>query len=151
MTLQTDTSIATNDTVIERPSRLDQSRQSVGSTRVEPMLIEIDEDEEEQENKPNVKPSHSRRAENDLASMNKSNLENSTLNKSVDQSSIRRKTDDVIDFIRENKEFEWVQQIDAKRYDLASETLARLAEDAELLKDKRETLLALSKLAKLAE
>lgn len=50
-----------------------------------------------------------------------------------------------------SKEFEWIQHIDNKRYGLASEVLARLAEESELLKDRRDTLLALSKLARIAE
>lgn len=53
--------------------------------------------------------------------------------------------------ITDNVEFEWVHQIDSRQYGLASETLVKLAQESELLGDRKDTLLALSKLCKLAE
>jgi hypothetical protein len=103
-------------------------------------------------NQEKARPSNFQRhiIDRDQSSANKSNLDSSTLNRSIDQSS-KRKVDDVSEFMGQNKEFEWVQQIDAKQFGLASQTLAKLAEESEIMKDRKDTLLALSKLARLAE
>lgn len=54
-----------------------------------------------------------------------------------------------IDFAT-STEFEWIAHIDAKRYTQASEVLERLANESEVLKDRQETLIALSKLSRMA-
>lgn len=151
---QPDSSRMSNDTR-ELSTRLENSRHQSMSSRVEPMLVELDEeaDDNRENDKPAMPTQPKEKADKDASmssSMRKTNLDNSTLNKSVDQST-RRKADETQEFLRDNKEFEWVQQIDSKCYGQASETLARIAEEAETLKDRKETLLALSKLAKLAE
>lgn len=137
------------DTSVLQQSRIECQQKST-SNRVEPMLVEIDDEEQENDKSraPNNQPRH--RVDRDQSTANKSNLDTSNLSKPAD-TSIRRKGDCVNEFIKENKEFEWVQQIDSKLYGLASETLAKVAEESETLKDRKETLLALSKLAKLAE
>lgn len=121
------------------------------STRIDPMIIEIDvdEDEENAAEKSNAANQSRQRVDRDKSTTNNS-LDQSNINKSVDQSA-RRKVDDVAEILKENKEFEWVQQIDMRQYGLASETLAKLSQESEILSDRKDTLLALSKLAKLAE
>lgn len=109
--------------------------------RSEPMLIEIDaEDDESDAN------DASRSATKDQ-SINRSSNQ-SVLNKSVDQS--KQKAKEIAEVLGENKEFEWVQQIDRRQYEAASETLAKLSENTEMLVDRKDTLAALSKLCKLA-
>lgn len=142
-----------NETRLDQSSRLETSHQQ--STRAEPMLVEINDDDDDNDvNQENQRARTSNmqrhRIDRDQSTTNRSNLDTSTLNRSVDQSS-KRKADDVSEFMRENKEFEWVQQIDAKQFGLASQTLAKLAEESDIMKDRRDTLLALSKLAQLAE
>lgn len=63
----------------------------------------------------------------------------------------KRRPDELVEFLRENKEFEWIQLIESKQYRAASELLSKLAQESDKLADRRETLLALSKLALLAE
>jgi hypothetical protein len=151
-TMYHETSRLTNDTRHELSSRIDNSHQQV--PKAEPMLIEINDDDYEDANRENIKSRTTNlqrhRADANQSTASKSNLDTSTLNRSIDQSS-RRKIDDVSEFMRENKEFEWVQQIDSKQYGLASQTLAKIAEESEIMKDRKDTLLALSKLARLAE
>lgn len=139
-----------NDTRLEQSSRLDSSHQQ--STRVEPMLVEINDDDEPSQENRAVRSSNLQRhrVDKDQSDANKTGLDASMMNKSHDQSN-KRKNDDVGEFMRDNKEFEWVEQIDSKQFGLASQTLAKLAEESEVMKDRKETLLALSKLARLAE
>lgn len=150
-TMYHETSRVTNETRLDQSSRLENSQQQ--STKAEPMLVEINDDDEgdtEHENERRRGPSMSRhRLDKNQSTANKSNLDTSSMNRSLDQPTIR-KADDVSEYMRENKEFEWVQQIDSKQYGLASETLAKLAEETELLKERKDTLMALSKLARLA-
>lgn len=144
------TSMRRNDTSMKQ--------HSMSTRSLEPILIEIDgEDEDNEENKDqSVRYVNSRQKDDKKQSAaNKSKLDQSNLSATntstqADQS-MKCKSDELNDILKENKEFEWVQQIDAKQYGLASQTLAKLAEESEILKDRKETLLALSKIAKLAE
>jgi len=68
----------------------------------------------------------------------------------LNQSSKEDPANDEPDFASSN-EFAWITHIDNKEYKLAAEKLAKLAEESELLQDRRTTLLAISKLALLAE
>lgn len=115
---------------------------------VEPMVVELEE-----ENSPPEEPS----SRHNRSQANQSGVKSTSLNQSTisdtasEQPTSSRIATDLDDVIRNNKDFEWVHQIDNREYGLASETLANLAETSELLKDRKKTLLALSKLAKLAE
>lgn len=149
--IQSDAHTTRQDLSILQQSRI-ESQQKSASNRIEPMLVELDDEvEEQQENKPKPSTIPKQRRDLDQSTTTGTNLDGSNLNRSTDQPSLRRKGDEVGDYLKDNKEFEWIQQIDSKRYDLASETLAKLADESEILKDRRETLLALSKLAKLAQ
>lgn len=145
-TVRFESRLSTSNANISQHSRLDAHQRS---NRVEPMLVELEEDDEEND-VPRTPVQPRSRIDRDQSMIDKANLDNSNLNKSSDQST-KRKGNDVNEFIKKNKEFEWVQHIDAKRYGAASGLLAKLADDCEILKDRRDTLLALSKLAKLAE
>lgn len=98
------------------------------SSRSEPMQVEPEADEDME---------------------NRQTGENSIVNKTTEPP--KRRPDELIEFLRENKEFEWIQLIDSKQYGPASEVLNRIAQESDKLADRRETLLALSKLARLAE
>lgn len=144
--------IRKNDTSLRHQSM----RSEAVSIRADPMLVDIDM-EEESGNLENIEQ-QVRQPRNvinlDQSILSKSTLDQSSaLNKSLsaNQSMSRRKEDEVNEILRDNKEFEWVQMIDSKNYSLASELLAKLAEESETLKDRKETLIALSKLSKMAE
>lgn len=125
---------------LEPPQVLNRSRahnsQLSSSTRVDPMVVEIDIDEEPE-------------SEIDNAAEQSHKNQSTTFNNSKNEAS---ETGRVLDSWKNlPKEFEWVEQIDSKQYGLAGETLAKLAQESEVLKDRKETLIALSKLATLAE
>lgn len=138
-------------------SRHNMTQQSMAS-RVEPMVVELDEEDDannENNDKPTATPIGVNAHNNNQSMFNKSTqplADESMHNRSgfTDRQS-NRKVDELADVLKENKDFQWIQQIDSKQYLLASETLKQLAESSETLADRRETLLALSKLAQLAE
>lgn len=143
-----------------RKSDTSIKQHSISTRSLEPVLIEIDceEEENEENNDQSARLRHSRHKDDKKQSVtNKSKMDQSNISTtntstaSTANQSIRGKSDEGNDFLKENKEFEWVQQIDARHYGLASKTLAKLAEESEILKDRKETLLALSFLAKKAE
>lgn len=142
---------SSSNSMLQRSRREDTIRDhSIASTRIDPMIVEIDveeEVEESQHDKSSKINQSARGVENDQSIANTTNQ--SINNRSVDSSA--KRSDDVNEMLKENREFEWVRQIEMREYNLASETLAKLAVESELLKDRKETLLALSKLAKLAE
>lgn len=123
--------------------------ESLKHSRIEPMIVELDEDDidshpETAPDQPSTNPSHS--------IVDQSS--NQSINKTVNQS--RKSYDDSIrepsrDTLLHNKEFEWIKFIDERDYGKASETLASLAQDSDLLKDRKETLISLSKIADLAK
>lgn len=120
-----------------------ESKQDIGHDRSEPMLIEIEVEEEDSE-----LSNASKSTSKDYSHRDKSSNNQSILNKSTDQS--KQKAKEIAEILGESKEFEWVQQIDNRQYEAASETLSKLVEDTEILVDRKDTLIALSKLAKLA-
>lgn len=129
-----------NETSIQLdPPQMNRSRahnsQLSSSARVDPMVIEIDIDEEPESENNNTTEQNNK---------NQSNF-NTSKNETTDASRMLESWKNL------PKEFEWVEQIDSREYGLAAETLARLAEESEVLKDRKETLMALSKLAALAE
>lgn len=129
-----------NETSIQLdPPQMNRSRahnsQLSSSARVDPMVIEIDIDEE------------SENETNNTAEQNHKNQSNFNTSKSETTDANRM----LESWKNLPKEFEWVEQIDSREYGLAAETLARLAQESEVLKDRKETLMALGKLAALAE
>lgn len=125
-----------NETSIQiNPPQMNRSRaheqQLSSSNRVDPMVIEIDIDEEP-ENADQVIITNQ-----------------SSFNNSINESTNAHRKPDGSKSLP--KEFEWIEQIDARQYGLASETLARLAQESQVPQFSRETLLALSKLAAMAE
>ena len=81
---------------------------------------------------------------------NERSRDTASASRPLNQSSKENKPNEEADLMA-SKEFEWIQHLDNKRYGLASSSLAKLAEDSKLLHDRKETLLALSKLAKICE
>jgi len=146
--------IRPSSTDMRPKSRSEISQRLVTSTRIDPVIIEIDVDdkmENEQLDAPNQSCLTPPETDND-------NTTTTTTNKSRNQSNLNRSIDEpakhraeVDDIISDSKEFEWIRQIDARQYKLASETLTKLAQESEIFKDRKETLLALSTLARLAE
>lgn len=116
------------------------------TTVVEPMVVEVEEEENNQSEPSSMLHSRSQ-AGNKSTSINQSTT-SETAASDQPSSSKTAETDDVL---LNSKDFEWVHQIDNKQYGLASETLAKLVDTSEFLKDRKKTLIALSKLAKLAE
>lgn len=128
-----------------------QRSKSKSKQRHEPMLIEIDEDEET-ENQP--RPSKPVKVDKPYQEFNSIMNESLRSHASVADATTAKLDDEVERIIKTEKEFEWLEQIACRQYSKASETLARLSEsnlENSYLKDRQETLLALSKLAKLAE
>lgn len=145
-----DTSIQLEHQPAASNNTFSHSRQeNLRDSRIEPMIVEIDEDDDDCDNNQRNQPDVSRtQLDADQSAPNKS-LNQSTINKSLDQSR-KRETDELEEILSQNKEFEWVQLIDKREYSKASESLAKLAQDCEILKDRKETLIALSKLSELA-
>lgn len=142
--------ISADESRITHRSRRDQSR-------MEPMIVEIDIEDDDS-------MADDRTSVSRLSIQHSSALENShqtTINNSVDQSNHQNRSqaeptgpkrkDGLSEILKENHEFEWILHLDSKNYIKASETLDKLAQGCELLNDRKETLVALSKLAKLAE
>lgn len=127
--------------------RVTQRRQTANIS-VEPMVVELEE-----ENSPPEEPSsrHNRSQATQSGGKSTSMDQSSNSLAAGEQPSSNKSAPDQDDILKNKKDFEWVHQIDSREYGLASETLAALAETSELLKDRKKTLLALSKLAKLAE
>lgn len=130
--MMNETSIQLDPPQVMNRSRAHNSQLS-SSTRVDPMVIEIDIDEEPENET------------NNTNEKNQSTTFNSSKNETAETSRVLESWKNL------PKEFEWVEQIDSKQYGLAGETLAKLAKESELLEDRKETLMALSKLAILAE
>lgn len=118
--------ISTNSSVLQT---------TVMSSRMEPMIVELDNEDDEEDEAENSKISTNQQPQKQ---------HQATINESVKQ---MKQEDQLQEIISQNKEkFEWVQCIDNREYLKAAELLAKLA-DCD--KDRKDTYLALSKLSQL--
>lgn len=141
------------------------------NSRIEPMIVELENEDDEADGdenhtsqtktsivqdrsvrhqQPKVEPNQST-----SSNLQKSILNQSTLEKSMNTSvKPEPKVNVIQDILLRSPEFEWCGLIDERNYSRASEVLTRLAEDSdnnEILKGRKETLMALSKIAKLVQ